>query len=105
VVETDGPAPDERTGSAPSNPSKQHGVDALLGFFRVDVLVVVVVVGVVVWVVATALYGFILGRLVHSASIGEWYRWAMVVQQWSYAAWLGALAILAARWLRERLPR
>jgi hypothetical protein len=92
-------------GREPHAPPKTSFADALLAFFRTDVLAIVAVVGVLVWVLATALYGFILGRLVHSPSIGEWYRWATVVQQWSYAAWLGALAILAAKWLREHLPR
>lgn len=99
---TDEPGPDEHGSEA--EPRKDV-VDAILAFFRADVLSVVVVIGVVAWVLATALYGFILGRLVHSPSIGEWYRWSMVVQQWSYAVWLGALAILALKWLRERLPR
>ena len=99
-METEQAGPHER---APQAPPKRSFEDALLAFFRADFLAIVAVMGVVVWVVATAFYGFILGRLVHSPSIGEWYRWSTVVQQWSYAAWLGALAILAAKWLREHL--
>jgi hypothetical protein len=97
-----------------ANPERRRGgerwasthMEAVLSAVSVDVLAAVVAIGVIVWVLATALYAWIiLAETSGNGSLPSWYRWAAMGQQLSYAVWLGALAILVVKWLRERVLR
>jgi hypothetical protein len=68
----------------------------------IRVLTAAVVIGVGVWVVSQAVLYFLVLRSDQGFS-GGWVRWLQILNQVSYAVWLGPLALMLLLWLRERL--